>query len=214
MVTPHVRAADRVVEREGEIEQRPPAHRLADRVRRKKRRREVADRRVVRDRWAVVVDEGAAEAVGVGGERCDREYHARPGEFDIVRCWKCGHVYLNPLPAPEEVAALYPPTYYTVNPNSPLFHESKLIRWKMGKDARDFRARWGERRLTMMNLTPEQRKKWEQRFEDGRKEGMKMLVDFRQQGNDSLKAGAPGFTTFQECAACNAATFRPFKTEK
>jgi SAM-dependent methyltransferase len=78
----------------------------------------------------------------------DKEYHARPGEFDIVRCWKCGHVYLNPLPAPEEVAALYPPTYYTVNPNSPLFHESKLIRWKMGKDARDFRARWGDRKFT------------------------------------------------------------------
>jgi hypothetical protein len=75
-------------------------------------------------------------------------------------------------------------------------------------------ARWVERRLTMMNLTPEQRKKWEQRFEDGRKEGMKMLVDFRQQGNDSLKAGAPGFTTFDECAACNAATLRPFKTKK
>ena len=45
---------------------------------------------------------------------------------------------------------------------------------------------------------------------------MKILAGFRQNENgpDSLKMFAPGFTTFEECAACNAATFRPFKTEK
>jgi 2-polyprenyl-3-methyl-5-hydroxy-6-metoxy-1,4-benzoquinol methylase len=49
----------------------------------------------------------------------DFEYATRPGPFNIVRCASCGHVYLDPLPTPEEIPLLYPPTYYTLNPDSP-----------------------------------------------------------------------------------------------
>ena len=73
-------------------------------------------------------------------------------------------------------------------------------------------ARWVDRRLQMLNLTPEQRLVWDKRFEDGRKEGMKMLESIRQKG--SLKVFAPGFADFKECAVCNAATKRTFMGPK
>ena len=73
-------------------------------------------------------------------------------------------------------------------------------------------TRWVERRLALLNLTPEQRQPWAQRFEDGRKEGMKYLETFRQNG--SLKFYAPGFAEFKECAVCNAATQRTFMGAK
>ena len=53
----------------------------------------------------------------------DKEYHCKPGEWDIVRCDQCGHVSLHPIPQADEVASLYPATYYTVNRNSPLFSQ-------------------------------------------------------------------------------------------
>ncbi|MBM3876290.1 MAG: hypothetical protein FJ386_06170 [Verrucomicrobia bacterium] len=67
--------------------------------------------------------------------------------------------------------------------------------------------RWVDRRLKLMNLTPDQRKTWNTRLEEGRKEGMKMLEKFRADG--SLKVFAPGFANLKECAVCNAATGRP-----
>ena len=73
-------------------------------------------------------------------------------------------------------------------------------------------ARWVDRRLEMLSLTPEQRTIWDKRFEDGRQEGMKMLESLRQQG--SLKTFAPGFADFKECAVCNAATKRTFMGPK
>jgi hypothetical protein len=66
--------------------------------------------------------------------------------------------------------------------------------------------RWVERRLALMNLTPAQRKSWDERLEAGRKEGMKMLETFREQG--TLKTSAPAFQNLKECAVCNAATGR------
>ena len=78
--------------------------------------------------------------------RCpDLEYRCRPGTWDLVECAGCGHVYLHPLPAPEEVAALYPPWYYTVNPRSPIYLEGGVVEAKMAKDARKLRAQMGER---------------------------------------------------------------------
>jgi SAM-dependent methyltransferase len=63
----------------------------------------------------------------------DYEYACAPGTFVLARCANCGHIFLDPLPPPEGVAALYPPTYYTVNPASPLYltgfiYESKIRR--------------------------------------------------------------------------------------
>lgn len=33
------------------------------------------------------------------------------GEFTLVRCRRCGLIYLNPRPTPEEIGAFYPPQY-------------------------------------------------------------------------------------------------------
>ncbi len=63
-----------------------------------------------------ICGESATELVTEGE---DFEYATRPGPFYIVRCLECEHVYLDPLPTPEEFPLLYPPTYYTLNPDSP-----------------------------------------------------------------------------------------------
>lgn len=34
-----------------------------------------------------------------------------PGEFHVVRCTGCGHLYMNPRPAPESLAECYPAEY-------------------------------------------------------------------------------------------------------
>jgi 2-polyprenyl-3-methyl-5-hydroxy-6-metoxy-1,4-benzoquinol methylase len=64
----------------------------------------------------------------------DFEYGTRPGPFKIVECSRCKHVYLHPLPTPEEIPFLYPPTYYTVNRQSPNYIKGFIleIQTKMG----------------------------------------------------------------------------------
>ncbi|NBV23268.1 MAG: hypothetical protein EBS05_15275 [Proteobacteria bacterium] len=97
---------------------------------------------------------------------------------------------------------------------------SKELREELASDRQGVRlkainallTRWVDRRMEMLNLSPEQRKVWDKRFEDGRKEGMLMLENFRSQG--SLKDLAPGFVDFKECAVCNAATKRSFMGPK
>ena len=42
----------------------------------------------------------------------DFEYDTVPDEFRFVRCRGCGHVYLNPRPAPSELGRIYPANYY------------------------------------------------------------------------------------------------------
>jgi SAM-dependent methyltransferase len=65
----------------------------------------------------------------------DLEYKCKPGTFDLVECVRCGHVYIHPLPETEEVASLYPTTYYTVNPSSPIYLDGKVVEQKLVKDA-------------------------------------------------------------------------------
>jgi SAM-dependent methyltransferase len=70
----------------------------------------------------------------------DVEYHCKPGPFDMVQCDRCGHHYIHPLPQYEEIASIYPNTYYTVNKNSPLSLEgSRLAEKKLAIDARKLR---------------------------------------------------------------------------
>ena len=69
----------------------------------------------------------------------DMEYACRPGPFDLVSCAGCGHVYKHPMPAPEEIASLYPPTYYTVNKKSPLYLDGRIYERKLVKDAEKLR---------------------------------------------------------------------------
>ncbi len=73
----------------------------------------------------------------------DFEYRCRAGEWDLVECTRCGHVSLDPLPQVQDIAALYPPWYYTVNPRSPIYMEGPVVEAKMVKDARRLRAQLG-----------------------------------------------------------------------
>jgi len=64
----------------------------------------------------------------------DYEYACAPGPFTLVQCEQCGHVSLDPIPKAEDVAALYPPTYYTVNPDSPLYLQGFIYETKIRRD--------------------------------------------------------------------------------
>jgi SAM-dependent methyltransferase len=70
----------------------------------------------------------------------DYEYASVPGHFTLSQCTKCGHVALNPIPQPDEVGALYPPTYYTVNPNSPLYLHGFIYEQKIRGDIKRIRS--------------------------------------------------------------------------
>jgi SAM-dependent methyltransferase len=69
----------------------------------------------------------------------DMEYRCKPGTWDLVECVRCGHVYIHPMPKPEEVGSLYPKTYYTVNRNSPIYLDGAVVEKKMVKDAERLR---------------------------------------------------------------------------
>src|SRR5262249_24859809 len=66
----------------------------------------------------------------------DYEYASAPGPFTLCRCTRCGHVSRNPIAGPDEVAALYPDTYYTVNPASPLYLNGFIYERKIRLDIR------------------------------------------------------------------------------
>lgn len=69
----------------------------------------------------------------------DVEYKCKPGPFDVVECDRCAHTYVHPLPSYEEIASLYPNTYYTVNKRSPLYLDGKIYEAKLASDARKMR---------------------------------------------------------------------------
>lgn len=69
----------------------------------------------------------------------DLEYLCRPGTWDLVECVRCGHVYIHPLPTPDEIPSLYPATYYTVNPKSPIYLDGKVVEGKLVQDAKRLR---------------------------------------------------------------------------
>jgi SAM-dependent methyltransferase len=52
---------------------------------------------------------------------------------------QCGHVSIDPIPALEDVLALYPSTYYTVNPESPLFLNGYIYETKIRRDVERIR---------------------------------------------------------------------------
>ena len=47
----------------------------------------------------------------------DYEYETTAQVFHFTRCISCGHLFLNPRPAIEELPAIYPPDYYSYNYN-------------------------------------------------------------------------------------------------
>lgn len=98
---------------------------------------------------------GLAECPLCGGSRAelltrggDLEYRTLPGrEFSVWRCGGCGHGYLDPLPGPEELPAIYPPSYYTRNPDSPVRLAGRLYEWKLERDVARIRSLAGARPL-------------------------------------------------------------------
>ena len=70
----------------------------------------------------------------------DYEYASAPGEFTLTQCTRCGHVSVHPMPQPDEVAAFYPPTYYTVNPDSPLYLKGFVYNTKIRRDVERIRS--------------------------------------------------------------------------
>src|SRR5688572_22477283 len=66
----------------------------------------------------------------------DYEYACKPGLFTLRRCSGCGHVFIDPMPAAADIPALYPDTYYTVNPRSPLHLRGFVYRVKLKGDVR------------------------------------------------------------------------------
>lgn len=64
----------------------------------------------------------------------DFEYGTLPGPFRMWRCEACGHGYLDPLPEPEQLPRLYPETYYTTNPRSPIHFAGALWEVKVRRE--------------------------------------------------------------------------------
>jgi SAM-dependent methyltransferase len=56
--------------------------------------------------------------------------------FTLAQCEQCGHISLDPIPRPGEVAALYPATYYTVSPASPLYLQGFIYEHKIRRDVK------------------------------------------------------------------------------
>ena len=64
----------------------------------------------------------------------DFEYGSLPGPFTMLQCDGCGHGYLDPVPTPDQLPTIYPPTYYTVNPRSPIHFDGFIYETKMRRD--------------------------------------------------------------------------------
>lgn len=95
--------------------------------------------------WQCALCAGSESTVATSGS--DYEYDCAPGPFVLAQCVRCGHVSLNPLPKADEVAALYPPTYYTVNPASPLYLHGFIYEKKIQLDIKRIRSYADVRRL-------------------------------------------------------------------
>jgi len=66
----------------------------------------------------------------------DYEYRSLPGEFTMLQCSGCGHGYLESPPLPEQLTEIYPPTYYTVNPHSPIHFSAFIHKQKIRRDVK------------------------------------------------------------------------------
>jgi hypothetical protein len=72
-----------------------------------------------------------------------RDYeHRVPGEWSVVRCARCGFMFLSPMPAEAELPSFYPPSYSAYQSNT-LF--SRIFRFVYRLDARRIRRLIGER---------------------------------------------------------------------
>jgi hypothetical protein len=70
--------------------------------------------------------------------------------------------------------------------------------------------RWIAARMTLLGLSENKRAQLETALEEKRKEGMNHLENFKAEGTAFVNA--PAFVTLEECAVCNAAVGKCFKT--
>ncbi len=73
----------------------------------------------------------SSEVVAVGE---DFEYGTLPDEFQYSLCGPCEHMFLARRPDESRLARIYPSTYYTVNPRSPLFLKGLIYKYKIRSD--------------------------------------------------------------------------------
>ncbi len=79
---------------------------------------------------------------GVSDTECVRILHdfafGRPGKFPLVRCRRCGLMYLNPRPSPAQMGRYYPITYL---PYKSAIEDERwaLMRWVRRRNIRRYR---------------------------------------------------------------------------
>lgn len=66
----------------------------------------------------------------------DYEYSSVSGEFTMLQCSDCGHGALENPPPPELLPVIYPTTYYTVNPHSPIHFGEFIHKQKIRRDVK------------------------------------------------------------------------------
>ncbi|MEM6279234.1 MAG: hypothetical protein AAF733_07135 [Verrucomicrobiota bacterium] len=72
---------------------------------------------------------------------------------------------------------------------------------------------WVNERLTLLQLTEDEKANLQAELEAGRERGMSMLKSYQNKGEEGLKIYAPAYGDLNECAVCNAALQMDFKTE-
>jgi SAM-dependent methyltransferase len=93
---------------------------------------------------------GAADAAPEAVGR-DFEHDTVPGEFSFVRCRGCGHVYLNPRPALDDLESIYPADYYAYSDDGHRLAR-RLRRMREARKVRIFREAIGEGPRRILDL--------------------------------------------------------------
>jgi SAM-dependent methyltransferase len=75
-----------------------------------------------------ICNNDSSEPIAVGE---DFEYRTSPDTFLMMRCNQCGLVYLNPRPAMEELARIYPPDYHAYDFSEAQFGFVYTVRRKL-----------------------------------------------------------------------------------
>jgi len=89
--------------------------------------------------------DAAPEATGF-----DFEYNTAQNPFRFVRCARCGHVYLNPRPAPSDLPVIYPSTYYTLAGTGSLVSRMQRI-WE-GRKVQTYRDALGPGKKRILDV--------------------------------------------------------------
>jgi 2-polyprenyl-3-methyl-5-hydroxy-6-metoxy-1,4-benzoquinol methylase len=94
--------------------------------------------------YCPICGESNGTVIGVGE---DYEYGTFSGPFNYSLCLKCKHMFLADIPEYDQFASLYPSSYYTNNPSSPLFLEGMIYSKKIEMDVKRISAIMRGRRI-------------------------------------------------------------------